>query len=89
MEASGASGGRGKAMTALLVTVLAASLVGSLHCVGMCGPFVAFYSGADGSSGVRRECSTFMLDSPGLGGGNRPAARRADSRPGTEFRTII
>mgnify|MGYP001818182245 FL=1 len=41
-------------MSALLVTVLAASLVGSLHCVGMCGPFVAFYSGADSSSGVRR-----------------------------------
>jgi sulfite exporter TauE/SafE len=41
-------------MTALLVTVLAASLVGSLHCVGMCGPFVAFYSGADASSGARR-----------------------------------
>jgi len=41
-------------MITLLVTVLVASLVGSLHCVGMCGPFVAFYSGADGSSGVRR-----------------------------------
>ena len=64
MEASGASGGRGKAMTALLVTVLAASLVGSLHCVGMCGPFVAFYSGADGSSGVRR-----LLSHAGYSGG--------------------
>jgi sulfite exporter TauE/SafE len=41
-------------MTALLMTVFAASLVGSLHCVGMCGPFVAFYSGSDGSAGVRR-----------------------------------
>jgi sulfite exporter TauE/SafE len=41
-------------MTALLATVFAASLVGSLHCVGMCGPFVAFYSGADGSAGARR-----------------------------------
>lgn len=29
-------------MTALLVTVLIASLVGNLHCGGMCGPFVAF-----------------------------------------------
>ena len=38
-------------MTGLLLTVFAASLVGSLHCVGMCGPFVAFYSGSDGSSG--------------------------------------
>ena len=41
-------------MTALLLTVFAASLVGSLHCVGMCGPFVAFYSGADSSAGARR-----------------------------------
>ncbi len=41
-------------MTALLATVFVASLVGSLHCVGMCGPFVAFYSGADGSAGARR-----------------------------------
>ncbi len=41
-------------MTALLLTVVVASLVGSLHCIGMCGPFVAFYSGADGSDGARR-----------------------------------
>jgi sulfite exporter TauE/SafE len=41
-------------VTALLTTVFVASLVGSLHCVGMCGPFVAFYSGSDGSAGVRR-----------------------------------
>jgi sulfite exporter TauE/SafE len=41
-------------MTALMLTVFAASLVGSLHCIGMCGPFVAFYSGSDGSAGVRR-----------------------------------
>jgi sulfite exporter TauE/SafE len=41
-------------MTALLTTVFVASLVGSLHCVGMCGGFVAFYSGGDGSSGSRR-----------------------------------
>jgi sulfite exporter TauE/SafE len=38
----------------LLATVFLASLVGSLHCVGMCGPFVAFYSGSDGSAGARR-----------------------------------
>jgi uncharacterized protein len=37
-------------VTALALTVLAASLVGSLHCAGMCGGFVAFYAGA----GVRR-----------------------------------
>ena len=41
-------------MTALLATVLVASLVGSLHCVGMCGPFVAFYAGGDASRGARR-----------------------------------
>ncbi|MBK6847933.1 MAG: sulfite exporter TauE/SafE family protein [Proteobacteria bacterium] len=37
-------------MTALIVTlatVAGASLVGSLHCVGMCGGFVAFYAGAE------------------------------------------
>lgn len=41
-------------MITLLTTVFLASLLGSLHCVGMCGGFVAFYSGADGSAGVRR-----------------------------------
>jgi sulfite exporter TauE/SafE len=41
-------------MAALLLTVFFASIVGSLHCIGMCGPFVAFYSGADGSGGARR-----------------------------------
>ncbi len=41
-------------MIPLLATVFLASLVGSLHCIGMCGPFVAFYSGSDGSAGVRR-----------------------------------
>jgi hypothetical protein len=35
-------------VTALALTVLAASLVGSLHCAGMCGGFVVFYSGAGG-----------------------------------------
>ena len=29
-------------MTALLAAVFVASLLGSLHCAGMCGPFVAF-----------------------------------------------
>jgi sulfite exporter TauE/SafE len=41
-------------MIGLLLTVFVASVVGSLHCVGMCGPFVVFYSGADGSAGRRR-----------------------------------
>ncbi len=44
-------------MTALLLTVFIASLVGSLHCVGMCGPFVAFYSGSDNSAGMKRMVS--------------------------------
>lgn len=37
-------------MTALLVTVFVASLLGSLHCAGMCGPFcaVAVTGGAGG-----------------------------------------
>jgi sulfite exporter TauE/SafE len=42
------------AMISVLITVFAASVLGSLHCIGMCGPFVAFYSGGDGSRGVRR-----------------------------------
>jgi len=41
-------------MSTLLAGVFVASLLGSLHCVGMCGGFVAFYSGADGSAGARR-----------------------------------
>ncbi len=31
-------------MTELMVTVVLASILGSLHCVGMCGGFVAFYA---------------------------------------------
>jgi sulfite exporter TauE/SafE len=42
-------------MTALLSAVLASSLLGSLHCAGMCGGFVALHAGAPGSGrGVRR-----------------------------------
>ncbi|MBX3183484.1 MAG: sulfite exporter TauE/SafE family protein [Polyangiaceae bacterium] len=33
-------------MTPVLLSVLAASLLGSLHCAGMCGGLVAFYSGS-------------------------------------------
>jgi sulfite exporter TauE/SafE len=39
-------------MTAMLITVLIASLVGSLHCVGMCGAFVAFAVGTGEAPGV-------------------------------------
>jgi uncharacterized protein len=35
-------------------SILAASLLGSLHCVGMCGGLVSFYSAGTGSSGVSR-----------------------------------
>lgn len=35
-------------MNELLLTALFGSLLGSLHCVGMCGPFVVFYSEAKG-----------------------------------------
>jgi sulfite exporter TauE/SafE len=41
-------------VTPLLLTVLVASLAGSLHCAGMCGGFVAFYAGSDPSTGGRR-----------------------------------
>ena len=44
-------------MSAVLATVLAASLVGSLHCAGMCGGLVAFYAGTDASPGLRRMVS--------------------------------
>lgn len=38
-------------MFALFTTVLVASLVGSLHCAGMCGGFVVFWAGGDASQG--------------------------------------
>jgi hypothetical protein len=41
-------------IAALLGTVLMASLMGSLHCAGMCGGFVAFYSGGAATPGRRR-----------------------------------
>jgi sulfite exporter TauE/SafE len=39
---------------ALALTVLAASLLGSLHCAGMCGPLVALYAGADAAPRAAR-----------------------------------
>ncbi len=38
-------------MSNFLMAVLLAALVGSMHCVGMCGPLVAFYAGSDDSRG--------------------------------------
>lgn len=40
--------------TQLLAAVAVASLVGSLHCVGMCGGFVAFYSAGANETGLQR-----------------------------------
>lgn len=40
--------------TQLLVAVAVASIVGSLHCVGMCGGFVAFYSAGANGNGWQR-----------------------------------
>lgn len=37
-------------MLQVLLSVAGASLLGSLHCAGMCGGFVAFYAGGDGSA---------------------------------------
>lgn len=37
-------------MIALVIAVFGASLMGSLHCAGMCGAFVAFAVGIDGKS---------------------------------------
>jgi sulfite exporter TauE/SafE len=36
------------------VSVLTASLLGSLHCVGMCGGLVTFYSAGDGAANAAR-----------------------------------
>ena len=47
-------------MTAILWTVLAASLLGSAHCAGMCGGFVAFYAGTDQSSGRQQAISHIL-----------------------------
>ncbi|MGE3180713.1 MAG: sulfite exporter TauE/SafE family protein [Phycisphaerae bacterium] len=41
-------------MLGMIVTLFVASLLGSLHCVGMCGPFLAFAVGGGGGSGAGR-----------------------------------
>lgn len=40
-------------MFTLITTVFLASLIGSLHCAGMCGPFIAFCVGADKNNAVK------------------------------------
>ena len=37
-------------MTTILATVFVASLLGSMHCVGMCGPFAILAGTGDGKS---------------------------------------
>ena len=41
-------------MSALVVGVFVSSLLGSLHCAGMCGPLVAAYAGWPGADAARR-----------------------------------
>jgi len=41
-------------VTALLLGVFVSSLLGSLHCAGMCGPLVAAYAGMPGPGAPRR-----------------------------------
>lgn len=41
-------------MLALFFAVLVASLLGSLHCAGMCGGFVVFWAGGDASKGKQQ-----------------------------------
>ena len=52
-------------MTALVVTVLASSLLGSLHCAGMCGGFVALHSGAPGARSRGRGALAHLAYSTG------------------------
>ena len=52
-------------MTLSIFAILIASLVGSLHCVGMCGAFVAFAVGTDDKPGWRNK---FLLSAAYNGG---------------------
>ncbi|MBM3963602.1 MAG: sulfite exporter TauE/SafE family protein [Planctomycetes bacterium] len=71
-------------MTQLLVAVFVASILGSAHCVGMCGPFVLI---ATGVSKSRRESLSPAKDShaavsdPSVGGlGETHAASKSEKR---------
>lgn len=50
-------------MSAALATVLAASLLGSAHCVGMCGGLVTFYAGTDRANGRQQAISHVLYHS--------------------------
>lgn len=56
-------------MTALIVAVLIASLAGSLHCVGMCGAFVAFAVGTGEQPGDHPGARSKALLSVAYNGG--------------------
>jgi sulfite exporter TauE/SafE len=47
-------------VTELLLSVLAASFVGSLHCAGMCGGLVAFCAGSDGQGTLARRQAAYQ-----------------------------
>lgn len=46
-------------MSALWLAVLSASLLGSLHCAGMCGGLVAFYAGGGGTRSRWRDHAAY------------------------------
>lgn len=52
-------------MTALALAVLSASLLGSLHCAGMCGGFVAVYAGGLERGGARVRLGAHLAYSAG------------------------
>ncbi len=54
-------------MTALFLAVLAASLLGSAHCAGMCGAFVAFAVGVGDDASVTRPSRLALVTAYNLG----------------------
>ncbi len=47
-------------MTAILIAVMTASLLGSLHCVGMCGPLAVWAIGANDGQAKRRRAPAML-----------------------------
>lgn len=75
-------------MTALLLSVLAASFLGSLHCAGMCGGLSAFYASACRPEAVGRAHAAYhgaRLVSYGLLGGIAGALGQGVDRLGTKI----
>ncbi|VAX40404.1 hypothetical protein MNBD_PLANCTO03-914, partial [hydrothermal vent metagenome] len=52
-------------MSALIVSVFLASLLGSMHCAGMCGAFVAFAVGLDDPEAARKRVRLHMAYNAG------------------------